>query len=243
MSSMAWQLAQAAALTGGVALAWKLACTSLLPSRLGLSVADSRKLMHIGTGMLYMMAWPVFPEHPLSPYVAAIVPAGMTLQFAAVGLGLMRDRSLVASVSREGRPAELLLGPLQYGMVHSAVALACWRTSLPGVMALACLCAGDGLAEMVGRRLGRRSGALPHNPSKSWAGTAAFVLGSAVGAAAIVAHFSMCGVMPPRPLSSFVPRLLLTSVAAAAVETLPLKDWDNVTVPVTALLVSSCLCP
>lgn len=47
---------------------------------------------------------------------------------------------------RTGRREELLRGPLYYAIAHVAVTLALWRGSPAGVLALAMLCGGDGLA-------------------------------------------------------------------------------------------------
>ena len=47
-----------------------------------------------------------------------------------------------------------------------------------GMVALAMMCGGDGLADIVGRRFGG-SNPLPYNPSKSVAGSLAMLLGGA----------------------------------------------------------------
>lgn len=51
-------------------------------------------------------------------------------------------------MQRSGRREELLRGPLLYAAVHVAATLIWWRHSPCGVLALAILCAGDGLAEV-----------------------------------------------------------------------------------------------
>ena len=51
-----------------------------------------------------------------------------------------------------------------------------WRVSPTGALAMSLMCGGDGLADVVGRRLGQGN-ALPWNPAKSWAGSAAMLLG------------------------------------------------------------------
>ena len=51
-----------------------------------------------------------------------------------------------------------------------------WRDSPTGAVAMALMCGGDGLADVVGRRLGPAN-PLPWNPAKSWAGSAAMLLG------------------------------------------------------------------
>ncbi len=52
-----------------------------------------------------------------------------------------------------------------YGAVISAITATYWRESPVGVAAIAVLCAGDGFADIVGRRFGEGN-KLPHSPSK-----------------------------------------------------------------------------
>jgi dolichol kinase len=67
-------------------------------------------------------------------------------------------------LQRQGRRQELLQGPVLYGLAIVACTLYFWRTTPAGVMGIAVLCVGDGLAEVVGRRYGRDK--LPHNKDK-----------------------------------------------------------------------------
>ena len=71
--------------------------------------------------------------------------------------------NLVPGATRTGRREELLQGPFLYGLVHSAAAAFFWCR--PGaVLAVAALCGGDGLAEVVGASV--RSPKLPWNKEK-----------------------------------------------------------------------------
>ena len=72
--------------------------------------------------------------------------------------------------------AELLRGPLYYVLILAAVTVLYWRESAAGLLVIALMCGGDGLADIVGRRFG--SAKLPHNGNKSWAGSAAMFLGA-----------------------------------------------------------------
>jgi hypothetical protein len=49
-----------------------------------------------------MAMWPLFSPAPSARYWAAVVPALVTLRFAAVGAGLVADRKLVAGVAVRG---------------------------------------------------------------------------------------------------------------------------------------------
>ena len=65
--------------------------------------------------------------------------------------------------------SELLRGPLYYVLVLMAATVVYWRESPVGVVAMSLMCGGDGLADVVGRRLGHGN-RLPWNPAKSWRG-------------------------------------------------------------------------
>jgi phytol kinase len=51
-----------------------------------------------------------------------------------------------------------------YGLAIVACTVYFWRTTPAGIMGIAVLCVGDGLAEVVGRQYGRDK--LPHNKDK-----------------------------------------------------------------------------
>jgi len=55
----------------------------------------SRKLIHIGTGPIFVLCWLLFPDVPASRWLAALVPFAITAQFALVGLGIMKDEAAV----------------------------------------------------------------------------------------------------------------------------------------------------
>eukprot|EP00241_Pyramimonas_parkeae_P021860 CAMPEP_0114318674 /NCGR_PEP_ID=MMETSP0059-20121206/24785_1 /TAXON_ID=36894 /ORGANISM="Pyramimonas parkeae, Strain CCMP726" /LENGTH=242 /DNA_ID=CAMNT_0001445533 /DNA_START=490 /DNA_END=1215 /DNA_ORIENTATION=- len=158
-----------------VALLWLRLCDALAAQGV-LEVKLSRKIIHIGTGPLFIATWPLFSEASSARYMAALVPLSICLQFAAVGLGFLKDPEAVAAMTRTGNPREILGGPLLYGLVHTAITASFWRESVAGVVALMLLCGGDGFADIFGRRYGKAR--LPWNRNKSLAGSAAmFVFG------------------------------------------------------------------
>lgn len=63
------------------------------------------------------------------------------------------------------------------------------------------MCGGDGLADIVGRRLGAGN-PLPWNPGKSWAGSAAMFLGGFGMAIALVGLYSYLGYLPQSDLGA-----------------------------------------
>lgn len=71
---------------------------------------------------------------------------------------------------------ELLQGPSYYAVILIAVTILFWRNSLVGFATISVMCGGDGLADIIGRRLG--SAKLPWNKDKSWAGSLAMFGGN-----------------------------------------------------------------
>ncbi len=105
-----------------------------------------------------------------------------------------------------------------------------------GVLALMLMCGGDGLADVVGRRWGVRK--LPFNREKSWAGMAAMLGGGLVFGLGFVALFNALGdFQPPLNLLAAAGRVAVIALAATLVETLPVRDIDNLTTTATAVLL------
>lgn len=143
-------------------------------------------------------------------------------------------------VSRTGDHRELLRGPTTYGVVIALATVLWWR-SLVALIAIVVLCAGDGASGMLGPVFGKHS--LPWNRRKSWEGSAFFALFSAVFTVAMhfyFAHFGWTSI-PFNGLTASLPyltRVLALAATTAAVESLPIPDWDNITVFLTSLCMS-----
>jgi phytol kinase len=196
----------------------------------------SRKLIHLGTGPLFVLCWPLFSASPQARFWAALVPLTITLKFTAIGLGWIRDSAAVASMTRHNDHQEMLKGPLYYGVMTVVCTLGFWRSSPVGIAALMMMCGGDGLADIVGRRWGLRK--LPFSTHKSWVGSTAMLVGSFSLALLYVALFNAMGSFQP-VLSVKLMGLGLAAIALAAtlVEALPLPDIDNLTLTSTALVL------
>lgn len=93
---------------------------------------------------------------------------------------------------------------------------------------------GDGAATLVGRRIQSRR--WPWNPEKSVAGTLAFILFGGVGAA-LVACWTRPAIAPPPSVRFEIAAPMAAAIAAALVETIPIRLDDNISVPATAALV------
>jgi phytol kinase len=194
----------------------------------------SRKLIHILTGPLFVLCWLLFPDVWYSRWLAALVPFAITAQFALIGLGIMKDDAAVKAMSRSGDRREILRGPLFYGIVFVVMTLVYWKTSPIGMVALMLMCGGDGLADIMGR--GLRSPKLPWSKGKSVAGSLGMLLGGWLLAAFILFIFVLAGVFPS-PFSNYLFPISVIAVVGMLVESLPLKDVDNITVTLVAVLL------
>ena len=204
-----------------------LAHRGLLEQRL------SRKIIHIGTGPLFVLCWNLFSAEPSARYLAALVPLAITAQFVLVGLGLMKDEMAVKAMTRHGDPREILRGPLFYGVVFVVCTAVFWRHSPVGILALMLMCGGDGLADVVGRRWG--AARLPFSREKSWAGSAAMFLGGFVFAYGFLVLFSQLGLFPLEAGAAGTTALIC--LGATLVESLPFRDIDNLTITLTAVVL------
>jgi phytol kinase len=194
----------------------------------------SRKIIHIGTGPIFVLCWLMFTDVFISRWLAALVPLVITLQFALVGLGIMKDEAAVKAMSRTGDRREILRGPLFYGIVFVAMTLIYWKDSLIGIPALMIMCGGDGIADIVGRRL--NSPRLPWSPEKSLAGSLSVFLGGWVLTILIFAIFVWMGAFSG-PMTRFLVPVTWVAFGAMLVESLPFKDVDNITITLACVVV------
>lgn len=193
----------------------------------------SRKIIHITTGPVFVLFWFLFRETLDARWWAAAIPFLITVQFALTGLGILKDEASVQAMSRTGDRREILRGPLIYGIVFVLLTLFFWRDSPIGIIALMIMCGGDGIADVVGRRI--PSPRLPWSREKSWVGTFSVLVGGFVLALVILWIYVTVGVFPP-PFGNYILPLVWLSLVAAAVESLPFHDIDNFTVPLVVVL-------
>ncbi|KAM5550924.1 phytol kinase 1, chloroplastic [Rosa sericea] len=165
-------------------------CFDNLTKRNLLQQSLSRKLVHISSGLLFVLSWPIFRE--------------------------------------------LLRGPLYYVLILILSALVFWRESPVGVISLAMMCGGDGVADIMGRRFG--SIKIPYNQKKSWAGSISmFVFGFLVSLGMLY-YYSFLGYFNLDWMET-VQKVAFVSLVATAVESLPITDVvdDNISVPLASM--------
>jgi dolichol kinase len=211
----------------------------------------TRKLIHTGTGPLFVAGWVLFSGAPTAILTACGVPVInlVRLWLAARDKTTNAESSaLVSALSRSGAAAEVKKGPFYYTLVLLAATVCSFR-ALPGAIAVCQMAVGDGLADIVGRRLGRTKWGFVAN--KTVEGSLAFVIGAFASSLGMLALFRAVGYTTVTIQAAILP-LCAISVACAAVELLsaPLRRLigeygdDNITVPLiggilTALFLHS----
>jgi len=205
-----------------------LAQRGIIDSRL------SRKLIHIGTGPIFVLCWLMYPDVFIGRWLAALVPLVITIQFALVGLGVIKDEAAVKAMSRTGDPREILRGPLLYGIVFIAMTLIYWKDSLIGIPALMILCGGDGIANLVGQWV--KSPKLPWSPEKSVAGSLSVFVGGWILTLLIFGIYVLIGAFTG-PMTRFLLPVTWVALGAMHIESLPFKDIDNITITLACVAI------
>ncbi len=216
-----------------VALIW-LRVNDYLAHRGWMESHLSRKIIHIGTGPLFVLCWLLFNDNPINKYLAALVPLAFTLQFILIGTGVIKDEASVKAMSRTGDRREILRGPLFYGIIFVLLTIIYWKSSPVGIVGLMLMCGGDGLADILGRKWGSQK--IPWNKGKSWAGSAGMFVGGWVLSVFVLWVFTLAGVFSSSILTYLLP-ITIIAIVGTLVESLPLKDIDNITVTVSAAII------
>lgn len=198
----------------------------------------SRKIIHIGTGPIFVLCWFLFPGKPVDRFLAALVPGLITIQFALVGLGIIKDQAAVQAMSRTGNPREILRGPLFYGIVFVLLTIFYWLDSPIGIIGLMLMCGGDGLADIIGKKYGKR--ALPWSKGKTWLGSLGMLLGGWIFAIGVLTIFVKAGTFSG-PVEQYILPITWIAIIGTVVESLPIKDVDNITVTLAAILIGHLL--
>ncbi|MEN4013242.1 MAG: phosphatidate cytidylyltransferase [Bellilinea sp.] len=220
-----------------LALIW-LRFNDFLAHRGWISSHLSRKIIHAGTGPIFVLCWLLFTDDPSARWLAALVPLGITIQFFLIGIGVIKDQAAVDGMSRSGDPREILRGPLFYGIVFVILTIIYWHDTPIGITALMMLCGGDGLADVVGKRLPSR--ALSWSPRKTWLGSAAMFSAGWTFSMVVLGVFASTGTMTDE-FSRLVLPVTLIALAATIVESLPMKDIDNISVPLVCVMLGQIL--
>ncbi|MGK3754052.1 MAG: phytol kinase, partial [Bacillariaceae sp.] len=211
----------------------------------------ARKLTHTLSAPLFIIFWPLYSEAQGAKYFASLVTLTNILRLYLAGTGDAAESSLAKSISRSGDQSEVLGGPFIYVCLFQFFLFLFWRNSFVGVVAMTTMAAGDGMADIIGRKYGRDqnqkwSSYLPDflvtDQKKSIIGTVGFALSAFVCTFGVIMWLLSTGCLASSSLTvlELASRIFLISWICAFVEILPLGD-DNYTVPGSAAILAALL--
>ncbi|MEI6756387.1 MAG: phosphatidate cytidylyltransferase [Chlorobium sp.] len=197
----------------------------------GLPRDISRKITHICAGSAIIFL-PLFVDvaGDWSHYLNITVFAVWTVLLIQKGLFAADDDQAVKTMTRTGDKRELLKGTL-YFVIVAMICGTVYYKQPAGVLAMAMLGWGDGLAPIIGTRFGRIKYHILSD--KSVEGSLAFLLG-AVGAGLFFIHFIVPG-------SFGAGKIIAIALIATIVEGVSPKEVDNITIPLAVIVASSVL--
>jgi len=220
---------------------------SFMASKGILEPRDSRKIIHTLSAPLFILFWPIFSSMEGARFFAAVVPLVQFVRLVIAGTNgkTGAESELANSISRSGDEKEALGGPLVYVIILFSSILLFWRSNLAGVVALSAMAAGDGCADLAGRRFGKNNKWF-FSPDKSVVGTTTFFVASLIASLGLSHWLNYMGSIPNSlPYNGgieFVLRLSIICGLSALIELIPAGD-DNWTVPISAAALSSYLLP
>lgn len=220
-------------ITFAISIAW-LRLIDYVAHRGWIESRLSRKIIHIGTGPIFVLCWLLFKDTPSARFLAALIPLLITTQFFLIGIGVIKDEPSVKAMSRSGNRREILYGPLIYGITFVLLTTIYWYDSPIGMIALMVLCGGDGLAEIIGSRFGKSK--LPWSNTKSWVGSLGMLLGGWLFSFIVILVFISLNKFS-NPLVNFILPITIINLAATLTESLPIKDFDNLSISAISVLI------
>jgi len=203
----------------------------------------TRKLVHILAGPVFVVTWMLFSGEIVSHYVAVIVPLLFVLQFITIGMGVIKNESFVASMSRSGDPRELLQGTLYYAIVMVLMTWFWFYVPSTGIsnanptalLIIGCISGGDGLADIIGRKFGGEKKFGIKGSEKTIIGSIGMLVGSILVSSILVLIFSL--EVPQFDILTLILPIIVVSIVATIVEALSPKGTDNFTVFLAVIIV------
>ena len=136
-----------------------------------------------------------------------------------------------------GDEKEALGGPFIYVVVLFFSIVLCFKDNFAGVMALSAMAAGDGMADIMGRRFGKGNKWF-FNQDKSVAGTLAFIIASSLCSVGLGFYLQYTSAITMTfPFVELMSKFVTISVLSAFIELVPTVD-DNWSVPIGAGVLS-----
>jgi dolichol kinase len=201
----------------------------------------SRKVIHIAAGS-FLWVWLFMDTSDNFSYLFNItVPLLFFLTFLRKGKSDNRDDPDVKTMSRTGDPAELLKGPL-YFTVIMMIAGSVLFGSYAGMLVMAIVGWGDGIAPYIGKKYGKRT-YKTFGREKTLEGSVGFFVFATLGSLFFWLFLGVLGALdapvlanPGVELLEILIVILLCSFVATVVEALSPADIDNLLIPASTII-------
>ncbi|MHA1171599.1 MAG: phosphatidate cytidylyltransferase, partial [Candidatus Heimdallarchaeota archaeon] len=195
-------------------------------------------------GPVFVVTWMLFSGEIVSHYIAVIVPLLFVLQFITVGLGVIKNECLVASISRSGDSRERLHGTLYYAIVMVLMTFFWFYVQSTGIsnanptalLIIGCVSGGDGFADIIGRKFGGEKKFGIKGSEKTIIGSIGMLVGSILVSSILVLIFSL--EVPQFDILVLILPIIVVSIVATVVEALSPKGTDNFTVFLAVIIVT-----
>ena len=194
-----------------------------LVTKHNLSRDISRKITHICAGSVIIFL-PLFHDGYWSQYLNVSVYVVWALLFLQKGFFAADDDQAIKTMTRTGDKRELLKGTF-YFVIVGIICGTVYYKQLPGVLAMAVLGWGDGLAPIVGMKLGKMKYKVLSE--KTVEGSLAFFAGS------VLAGMFFVWLIIPEAFD--LSTILIIALAATIVEGLSPKEVDNILIPLAVI--------
>lgn len=189
----------------------------------------SRKIIHIAAGS-WIWVWPLMdPSDGWSYAFNVNIAVLWTLLFIVKGLTAGPEDIAVKTMTRTGDPKELLKGPLFFTLAMEFIGVFFYMT-FPGVVTMAYLGWGDGLAPYIGAKYGKHKYKLLGR-EKSIEGSLTVFAAGFLGA--FLLHLLVFGTLPLSAMKIY--QIAVLGIAAVVVEAVSPADVDNLLIPAALL--------
>jgi phytol kinase len=184
----------------------------------------TRKITHVAAGS-WIIFWPWFDTDHWTWILNIIVPFAYSIELVNAAFSNDPSHQLVVTLTRTGNPTELLAGPILFVCIMQYCGTV-WFMTEEGVVMMACLAFGDGIAPLIGKSypiLQYRTYPFGPGDYKSMGGSLAFIVSSMFGIW-LLRHIVLGGDVDPQWIQMFQ-----ISVVGAMAE--GISGWlDNATV-------------
>lgn len=194
----------------------------------------SRKIIHIAAGS-WIWIWPLMDPSNWSYMFNITVALLWTLLFLKLGTKGSPEDTAVKTMTRTGDPKELLKGPLYFTLVMDFIGLF-YFMNFVGVISMAMLGWGDGLAPYVGKKYGVHKYKLLGR-EKSIEGSLTVFFASVFAALLFVTW--MFGV----PSLAVIEWIVILALIGTIVEAVSPADIDNILIPLAIIIVCILFAP